>query len=171
MGGLEFFSIVPLAFGIIVFCLSMLISGTISESVIFLNKSLFNFIPLIIVYLLGITILIFGPLLIFVVSLIKAKAKGINMYGALLVKHHNAFEQKWLHGKETNEEILGNTDNSSLADINAGYEVVSSMQIFPMPKDRVIRFLIFIALPFLPLYFTVHSISEIMTKISNYIFA
>jgi len=170
MGGLEFVSIVPVSFGLIGFCLSMIVASMISELVVFQGKSLIEFIPLILVHVIAVTIITIGPLLFFSLKLLKAKAKGINQYGALLAEHHELFEKKWFR-EDKKEQILGNMDASSLADINGGYEVVSSMKVFPMSKERLIQFIVFITIPFLPLYFTMHSIKDILNKLTSYLLA
>ncbi len=169
MGGLEFVGVVPFAFSITMFALSTIVAGMIGEGVVFQGNSLFKYVPIILVYAVGVVTMLIAPLSMFVVKLMKAKAKGINLYGALLVDHHQDFEKKWFR-KNQEETILGNMDASSLADINGGYESVSGMQIFPMTKQKTLALLVIVLVPFLPLYFTVHSITDIMNKLSTFVF-
>jgi hypothetical protein len=72
------------------------------------------------------------PLLTFVSLLSNARVKGIHDYHAMVAHHHLNFDDKWIGGQgKQKENILGNPDISSAADISMVYEAVKGMSVFP----------------------------------------
>jgi hypothetical protein len=72
-------------------------------------------------------------------------------YGALVTKHDQLFETKWIREQRAPDEIiLGNSDPSSLADLGSSYTIVRHMTLVPITKPTLITLAVAAALPMLP---------------------
>lgn len=131
-GGLGFLGESPLPFEIFTFALSIVFSAMLAEFVIFHGVVLKEYYPIIAAFVLFCIIINVAPLLTFTRPLSKARIKGISDYHALLAHHHREFEARWIKEKNRQqEEIVGDPDASSAADISAVYQLAQSMSIFP----------------------------------------
>jgi hypothetical protein len=131
-GGLGFLGESPLPFGIFTFVLSIIFSAMLAERVMFLGFDLGDHYPLIAAFVLLCVIINVTPLLAFVGPLSKARVKGISNYHALTARHHQAFQDKWMHTEtQQKEDVLGHPDASSAADLSAVYQLAEGMTVFP----------------------------------------
>jgi len=75
------------------------------------------------------------------------------------------FRQKWLAGAAPqNEQLVGSADIQSLADLANSFEVVSEMRTLPISRNTVMRLVVLIVLPLLPLTLTMIPLSEIVDR-------
>jgi len=90
------------------------------------------------------------PLILFLKPMIKQRRKGIFEYSALIQRHHEEFDEKWL-GKKDVKPLLGSQDASSTTDLNSTFGTVLSMSIFPFNIKTMFSTLVIAILPMLPL--------------------
>ena len=90
------------------------------------------------------------PLVIFFKPMARQRRKGIFEYSALIQRHHDDFDEKWL-GKTDVKQLLGSQDASSTTDLNSTFSTVFSMGIFPFNLKTMLSSIVIAILPMLPL--------------------
>jgi hypothetical protein len=90
------------------------------------------------------------PLVVFLKPMIKQRRKGIFEYSALIQRHHEYFDEKWL-GKVDVKSLLGSQDASSTTDLNSTFATVLSMGLFPFNLKTMFSTIVIAILPMLPL--------------------
>jgi hypothetical protein len=109
------------------------------------------------------------PLLVFSRPLVAARRKGIFEYSALVQKHHRQFDQKLLN-VENEEPLVGNPAASSMADINASFDTVMKMRVFPFDVKIMASTIIIMVLPVLPLLAFEYKLADILKKLAGLLF-
>jgi len=108
------------------------------------------------------------PLMFFVFHQAQAKRTGLREFGVLASRYAAEFRQKWLRAGHTGDEpLLGSADLQSLADLGNSYTVVREMRLLPFGKEVVIRLLIILALPLLPLTLTMIPLEEALERLMS----
>jgi len=149
--GLGFLSEGQKAFSSIVFAGGAVIAGSVGNAIAYEGATLASEKFVMIVYGVLAIILLVVPLLAVSPALLKIKKKAMIEYGALVTKHDQLFETKWIREQHAPDEIiLGNPDPSSLADLGSSYTVVRRMTLIPITKPTLITLAVAAALPMLP---------------------
>jgi hypothetical protein len=108
------------------------------------------------------------PLTFFAVQLDETRRRGTRVYGRLASRYTNAFDEKWLAaGGDRSEPLLGTSDIQSLSDLANSYEVVRAMRLVPVGRAMVLRLTVLIALPLLPLTFTMVPLDKMVATLVN----
>ncbi len=94
----------------------------------------------------------------------KQRRKGIFEYSALIKKHHEEFDEKWL-GKTDVKPLLGSQDASSTTDLNSTFDTVMSMGVFPFNLKSMLSSILIAVLPMLPLFAFEYDWLELLKKI------
>jgi hypothetical protein len=149
--GLGFLSEGQKEFSSIVFAGGAVIAGSVGNAIAYEGAALASEkFPMIVYGVLAIILLVV-PLLAVSPALLKIKKKAMIEYGALVTKHDQFFETKWIRDQHApGEIILGNADPSSLADLGTSYTVVRQMTLVPITKPTLIALAVAAALPMLP---------------------
>ncbi len=150
-GGLGFFGIPPTPFSTITLALSIVFSGMLAEQIYFFKESLRNVYGLMIVFIIFCIIINCAYLLVFIPTLVRARRKGFYDYSELIQKHHQHFDEKWLHS-DKQPEILGEPDPSSLTDLNSTFVSVMDMRVVPFSFRIMISTIMISIIPMLPLF-------------------
>lgn len=171
MAGLAYLNLTPFKFSLIFIAFSTTLVARIGFEIIFDDASLTTYLVDILLYLVAVPLLLYGPLLFYTHTLMDTKAKAIHHFGNLLTKHNVDFMNKWVDGPPPkNEPTLGSLDNSSLNDINGSYGPVNDLKIIPWNFRMLGTSMVVILLPFIPLLFTFYSASELLTKLFDMLF-
>ena len=110
------------------------------------------------------------PLTFFAIRMNDARLRGSRRYGRLATRYASSFEEKWLSADgNASEPLLGTSDIQSLADLANSYDVVRSMRIVPFSKRMALRLAVLIALPLLPLTFTMVPLDTLVAALVNLI--
>lgn len=116
---------------------------------------------------LAVTILVL-PLLVVVLALIKVKKKALFEFGALVTHHDQLFDAKWIEDHSpTGEEILGNPDASSLADLGTSFDVVRDMSFIPIDKPTLIGLVVAAVLPMIPVIVFATPINDLIGLVTK----
>jgi hypothetical protein len=107
--------------------------------------------PAAIAILLLDALIFIGPLLLFTPKLWACKVTGVSDYMMLAEKYSSGFEKKWVHGEQSMENLLGNSDIQSLADLGTAVEVLHGMRIVPVSPRTLLSLAIVALLPLAPL--------------------
>lgn len=155
-GGLIFLSASVKGFKWPVMALSISAAGGIGNLVI-RNGIYFDHLKLTVAILVLLCLFMFvAPLLLFHRPLVRVKNAAILKYGRLGTYQLSEFEKKWLvHPSLLQEgELLQSPDFSSVADSMSVINKAFQMRTVPFTRATVIRFVLCIVLPFLPLLAT-----------------
>jgi len=107
-----------------------------------------------------------GPLCLFTRSLLRARLQGLQVYGQLASEYVIGFDRKWIGGQRPSDEpLLGSGDIQSLADLANSFAVVQSIIPFPFGRGSLVGLVVIIALPLLPLAFTMFSPQELAIRL------
>jgi len=149
--GLGFLSEGQRVFDSIVFAGGVVVAGQVVNAIAYEGATLSSVQFIMLAYaLLAMTFLV-APLLVVAPVLWKVKKKACLEFGALVTKHDQLFDAKWIRGQRSPEDvILGNADASSLADLGAAFTVVKQMRIVPIDKPTLISLTVAAGLPMVP---------------------
>jgi hypothetical protein len=154
-GGLEFLSRSTDAMTPVLVAQTVFLSGLIGNQIWHQGAALPEFKLLIAGVLAFLMLLALLPLTFFAFQLADAKRAALREYGLLAAHYVDQFRRKWLRGSDTHgDELLGNADFQSLADLGNSYAVVHEMRLLPFGRNAVVRLAVLIALPLAPLALT-----------------
>jgi hypothetical protein len=148
-----------------------LLAGLIANPIFFAGAKLTDFKLEIIG---GVGVLLFfllGPLLVYTPCLMRAKRAGLREYGMLASRYVREFDSKWVRGGAADDEqLIGNSDIQSLADLGNSFQVIREIQPFPFSRDAVIRLVVITLIPVSPLVLTMIPLEELIKKLLGAIF-
>jgi hypothetical protein len=107
-------------------------------------------------------LLVLAPLLFFASQMSRARWRGMLEYGELAEHYVDRFRARWLAGSARDEGLLGTADIQSLADLGGGYETAQGMRVAPIDRATLLGLVVLVALPFVPLLFTMISGEELV---------
>ena len=170
-GGLAFIGQYPQTYLLFVFSVSLVIAATVLKQVVYAGASLMSFK----FALLGLIILLIVafvlPLFAFTPILLKLKKQGLSHYGALVSRHHQAFETKWIRDDAASvaaaADPLGSPDMSSLADLSASYQIIEEMRPVPVTKQSIVPLVLAALLPFVAVAATQAPFREILGTVKG----
>lgn len=96
-------------------------------------------------------VLIVGPLLPFMPGLWTCRQRGVVDYMDLASRYVNAFEEKWIRPRSTDEPLIGTADLQSLADLASSVEIARDMRLIPTGPRLLLGLALAAGLPLLPL--------------------
>ena len=106
-----------------------------------------------------------APLCVFVPRLNRARLAGLRTYGKLSSDYVVSFAGKWGGGARPDEPLLGSADIQSMADLANSFAIVREIKLIPFGKETILRFLVLIAIPILPLALTMFSLEELLKRL------
>jgi hypothetical protein len=170
-GGLGFLSASIQAISPMLVAQSMAFAGFIFTRILYAGTKLPAFKMEIAAWIVFMLLLAVIPLSFFSVQLDQAGRVARREFGALASHYVDDFRGKWvLGGAPVDEPLLGSSDIQSLADMANSYGVVSELRLFPITKQTLIRLVIMIALPLLPLTLTMVPLDEMVGKLFKFMF-
>jgi hypothetical protein len=166
VGGLGFLSGSTLAFAPVFVAQTMVVAGTIYSHILYQGERLPGFRMEIAGILAFAVLVVVLPLGFFAVQLEEAGRRAKREFGALASHYVDDFHRKWIEGGNRGAEpLLGTSDIQSLADLANSFAVVSGIRLLPITKEIIIRLVLLIALPLLPLTLTMIPLDEIVGKL------
>jgi hypothetical protein len=164
--GLGFLANVSFAFGPLLMAHSVLISGFIANRILHEGATL----PQYKVELIGMAALLLavalGPLCVFTPKLNRAKLVGLRAYGRLASDYVTGFAQKWTGSVVLQHEpLLGSADIQSLADLDNSFSIIRETRLVPFGKETVVRIVVIVAVPLVPLALTMFSAEELIKRL------
>jgi len=146
--GLGFLSEGQKAFSPVVFAGGAVIAAQVGNAILYEGATLSSQkLPMIAYGVLAILCLL-APLTVVSPVLFKVKRRALREYGALVTRHNQQFDTKWiLEEGVPGEEIVGHPDSSSLADLGSSFTVVRQMALVPIDKPTLITLGVAAAIP------------------------
>ncbi|MGC1953349.1 MAG: hypothetical protein WA970_12440, partial [Gammaproteobacteria bacterium] len=93
-------------------------------------------------------------LLVFVGPLYAARERALLEYGRLATEHHHAFHRKWIGEARSGEDLVGSSEPSSAADLNASVQLVRELRVVPIDSAAVARLVVAAGVPLLAVVVT-----------------
>lgn len=171
VGGLGFLS--STVYGFIPFLIAhgALFAGLLGNRIYHLGATLPDFKIETIFIVFSLMCLVLGPLTVFAPRLFQAKLTGGREYGSLAERYVQEFDAKWLRGgASSDEQLLGNGDIQSLADLCNSFEVVRTMRLAPFTKETILMVVTATLAPVAPLLFTMMPWEELLKKLFGMLF-
>lgn len=161
--GIGFLSTSGHLFSPIVLAHGVLLAGLIANTIFYAGEKLSDHLLLIFGVILFLEFLVLGPLLVFSVKLMKAQRKGLHEYGILASDYVIEFDNKWIDGKaQESEQLIGNSDIQSLADLANSFQVIRDIRWYPFDKDTILHIIILTIIPVLPLVLTMVPLQQLL---------
>jgi hypothetical protein len=164
---LGFLENTPFAFTSVLLAWTALLAGEIGDRIWHQGANLVQFKIDIAVVLIFSVLLVYLPLTFFLKALYRTWWVGLHEYGAFAARYVNDFRDKWtreLDSKTPGSE-LGSGDIQSLADLANSFSVPHEMSFVPFALKSVLRLAIIVALPLLPLVFTMIPLDEVINRL------
>ena len=167
--GLGFLTDSAIAFAPVLASQMMVVTGFIFDQILYAGKRLQGFQMEIIGALVVGVIVVILPLSFFAVRLEQAGRTARRELGVLSSQYVTGFRRKWVEGGvrdvSAEENLLGTPDIQSLADMANSFGVVGETRLLPLTKQTLIRLVILIGFPLLPLPLTVLPLEEIIQRL------
>ncbi len=164
--GLGFLDQIVVAMSPFLLAHSCLLSGYLGNRILWEGAKLPDFYPEIGAMAVFLVLFALGPLCVFTPCLLKARIRGLLVYGKLASDYVIGFDRKWIGGERPPEEpLVGSADIQSLADLANSFAVVQSILPFPFGRSSLVGLVVVIALPLLPLALTMFPPQELVLRL------
>jgi hypothetical protein len=164
--GLGFLGTVAAAFSPLLTAHSVLVAGFIANRILHHSATLPDYKLELVAAAVVLLLIVLGPLCVFIPKLMIAKIEGLRTYGRMASDYVVSFAGKWNRGTAAGgEPLLGSADIQSLADLGNSFAVVSEVKLVPFGKHTIIQSIASIALPLVPLVFTMFSVEDILKRL------
>lgn len=169
VGGLGLLTGAQLSFAWIFMAVGTMMSSTIASEVIHAGRSLADAKLEILGFVLTCFVLITVPLCTFSGQLYKTRRRGLKYYSELGHTLTKTFNSNWIDNKDKDkgEKLITAVDPSAVADYSVIYETIRGMGVFPLTRQKALRLLIMLIVPFVPLVFTQFSLREALERLAQ----
>jgi hypothetical protein len=165
-GGLGFVGTAAHAFVPVILAQSVVLSAVVGSRIVFHGGKLVTFQYEIAAFVILQLILVLGPPLVFLKTLLELKRQGRREYGVLAARYTSEFHEKWIQGRApAGEPLLGSSDIQSLADLANSYTVISERKPVPFGKETMTQVIGAAAIPLLPLALSIVPANEILSRL------
>lgn len=106
--------------------------------------------------------LIYGPLFLFTPALFACRQRGFVEYMELASRYVNAFEDKWIRSRTTEEPLIGTPDLQSLADLTSSVDIARDLRLVPAGPRLLLGLGAAAGLPMLPLLLFQYPLVELI---------
>jgi hypothetical protein len=170
-GGLGFLSLAPIAFAPLLVGQGAVLAGWMAGRIFFEGATLLQFKFDILIAVALLLLFVLGPLLVFAPLLARVRRAGLHEYGSLASRYVREFDHKWVHGSAVpSETLLGTQDLQALADLGNSLDRVHAMRLVPFGKETLLRLIVIILLPVLPLTLTMLSLDQLLSQLLKVVF-
>jgi len=164
-GGLGFLNTIVFAFAPILVAITSLLSAMIAQRIWHEGATLPQFKSEIFAVVVLLLLLVLLPQTFFAIQLERTWRLGSGEYGVLGSRYVEAFRRKWLGDHpRTRESPVGSADIQSLADLANAFDVIRSMYLVPITRNTVLRLVLLIVIPLLPLVLTMIPFEHIVDR-------
>jgi hypothetical protein len=170
-GGIGFLLAMPQAFIPLVAAHGVLMAGAIANGIFFDGRTLPSYGGALIAMTITMIVIVTGPLLTFVPTLMQARRKGLHDYGMLGVRYARAFSARFFGtASPPDTELLGAAEIQSLADLSNSFAVVQNMRMLPVSRRTVVQLVLATLVPVAPLALTMLSMKDLLNHLVKLVF-
>jgi hypothetical protein len=133
-GGLGFLGGCSVPFGRLLFAASAVLASEDAGRILFAGAGLEVLqrgYPVLFVVALA---AFFGPLLVFMPALLRARQRGLVAYGLLASEYARRFDQKWIEGDRSGEPLLGSPDFESQVALHETFARIQKVRAVPIAR-------------------------------------
>jgi hypothetical protein len=164
--GLGFLEQSLFAFAPVLVAQSVIVAATFGNRLWHLGAKLIDFEAEMLGVAFWLVLIVLAPLCFFVKTLNVGRLVARREFGILASRYVNDFRRKWIHnGNDWEEELLGDSDIQSLADLGNSYGVVEEMRIVPFKWTTALRILILMMFPMASLVLTMVPFVRIVNQL------
>jgi hypothetical protein len=168
-GGLAMLAIPGRAFAIMLAAVGAAVAGTWSTKIAFYGADLRSFAaPLGLLVAIALAVGV-GPLLAFSGQLVSARLVGLARYGHLAHDYTTKFDDRWIV-RAREEDLLGNADIQSLADLANSFRIVHDMRVVIFEWRDLLILLGGLLVPIGPLVLTVVPLDALLKTLAKAVF-
>jgi hypothetical protein len=165
-GGLDFVARPSVVFGLVPFVVGLVLSAAWCGLVLFDHARLAAFRSSIGAFVALTFVLTLGPLVVFGPKLYRVQQRELGRYGALIHEYMQYFDRTWVGaGAPHSDGSLAQLPAETMANLGAGYDVVTKTRLVPFDRWVAARLLVAALVPFVPLALTTVPLSELGTKL------
>lgn len=167
-GGLGFVAAPLTGFSTFVAALATVLSSAWITQILDGRMTAPSALPTLLVFLVSMFVIGYGPLLFYTPHLYKTQRKTLNVYGPLALEYMRQFDRKWIERRsETTEALIGSPDIQSMADMGNAFSVVAQTRIFIFGKKKLVELWLAVVIPMVPLVATVIPVTEVFKRLGN----
>ncbi len=144
--------------------MSAILSGAWGTQVLAHRTTFQALYPGMVVFMLAVFVLAFGPLLMFSGHLFRARRLTLFQYGELTDDYVRRFHAKWIEAG-ADDSLLGSPDIQSLADIGHAFDVIATTRLFLFTPRKIFEVWLAALVPMLPLFASVVSVEHVLKRI------
>jgi hypothetical protein len=171
LGGLGFLATTVYAFAPLAAAHGAMLAGPFANRIFYMGAKVSEFRMEAIALVAFVLCMVFGPLLVFVPVLAKARHRGLLEYGTFAEEYTRAFAEKWLRGgAPLDESLLGSGDIQSLADLGNSFDVIRTMRVIPITKEALLQLGLVTFAPLLPLLLTAMPLEDLLKRLLGLLF-
>lgn len=153
VGGLGFLEEGVLVFVPVVLAPSTVLGSNWAHNMIYHGLHVETLQPLVAVYLVLVLVIFLSPWLAFTVVLARFRHHAKLAYGALLTRHGQLVDRRWIRGEKLeNVGLLSAPELGPAIDIASLFEVVEGIRMVPLSKKSVLQILLAAILPLIPVF-------------------
>ena len=170
-GGLGFLGTAHRSFGLLAFGVGAIFSAEAAFRIAFEGAQLEFFQAPTLVVLTLMLVLSFGPMLVFIPVMARAKRNALKSYRSLVIQYNRSFEDKWLEQPGRKDEpLLGSSDIQSMADLGNSFRFIMDMRHVPFGRWAIVQMIFLTLAPSVPLLFLVVPLNEILDNLAKLVF-
>jgi hypothetical protein len=171
LGGLGFLATTVNAFAPLAAAHGAVVAGQFASRIFHTGAKLTDFKAQAFALVIGMIVLVFGPLLVFSPQLAETRRKGLREYGTLAQRYVREFDAKWLRGGAPPREVLvGSGDIQSLADLEGSFDIVRSMRTVLWTKEALLQLAMLTLAPMVPLALTMMPLEDLLKQLVGILF-
>lgn len=154
MAGLGFIAKLPAGFALVTLAISAMFASDWAHQLLFHGATLKQYIPALIAYAVGWSLLLFMPAFAIMRKLWATRWRELPRYAALAAAQGRDVHGRWIdRSVSADDAVIEPEGLGVMADMGAVYETVSGMRVVPIDRFAVLSIAIPMAVPFLVLAF------------------
>lgn len=166
-GGLGFLALFPAIFSGVVVAASTFVSASFIKALHFMESDPVTAWYAVALWTVLVLVIFLGPLAFFTRPLYRLRMQALLDYRRLAQQHHQSFHQQWIDDGDHGPDLLGSTDPSSAADLNAAVQSALDMRVFPVDRLSYQELLVSTLAPFLALLLYQVPIAQLVDFLVN----
>lgn len=164
-GGIGFLEVVHGQLGMLVLAISTIEAASFAEGIAAGSMGFDAIYPALALLVCVNAGLVLGPLFFFAPKLRRVRIDGLDRYDELASRYVEAYEAKWMQGR-SDEQLLGNSDTQSMADLGSVVDRVRGMRWVPFGRRLISIVLAGVLMPAAPLMLFKIPLMDLIQKLS-----
>lgn len=166
VGGLGFLEEAVVVLVPVVLAASTVLAANWAHNVLYHGLHVTSLKPLVIAYLLLNLAIFLSPWLAFMPILKQFKRKSRLAYGALLTRHGQMVDRRWMRGEEAEDAgLLSAPELGPVADVSSLFEIVEGIRSLPLRKKAAVQIVLAALLPMVPVFAIELPVKDILKQL------